>query len=64
MAETLWLPPPQKDLAAGKRQFVELYGSIRVMNTYLKIALDPGGRLRRADHPSRIADAKRLALGR
>jgi type IV secretion system protein VirB5 len=33
------MPPPQKDLAAGKRQFVELYGSITVMNTYLKIAL-------------------------
>src|SRR5204863_8072023 len=36
---TLWMPPPQKDLSAAKRQFVERYGSIAVMNTYLKIAL-------------------------
>src|SRR3981081_526574 len=30
---------PQKDYGAAKRQFLELYGSIAVMNTYLKIAL-------------------------
>jgi type IV secretory pathway TrbF-like protein len=39
MPETLWIPPPEKNFAAAKRQFVELYGSIAVMNTYLKIAL-------------------------
>src|SRR5262245_49949626 len=39
MAETVWMPPPEKDFAAAKRQFVELYGSIAVMNTYLKVAL-------------------------
>jgi type IV secretion system protein VirB5 len=33
------LPPPAKDYAAAKRQFVELYGSLAVMNTYLKIAV-------------------------
>jgi len=37
-APHLELPPP-KDFAAGRRQFVELYGSTAVMNTYLKIAL-------------------------
>ena len=30
---------PQKDYGAAKRQFLELYGSTAVMNTYLKIAL-------------------------
>ena len=30
---------PAKDYAAAKRQFVEIYGSPIVMNTYLKIAL-------------------------
>jgi len=39
MPNTLWMPPPSKDFNAAKRQFVELYGSTRVMNTYLKIAL-------------------------
>jgi type IV secretory pathway TrbF-like protein len=34
----LELPPP-KDFAAARRQFVELYGSTAVMNTYLKIAV-------------------------
>ena len=38
-SETLWMPPPEKDFAAAKRQFVELYGSLAVMNTYLKIAV-------------------------
>jgi type IV secretion system protein VirB5 len=33
------MPPPTPDLQAAKRQFVELYGSIAVMNTYLKIAV-------------------------
>jgi type IV secretion system protein VirB5 len=37
-APHLELPPP-KDFAAGRLQFVELYGSTAVMNTYLKIAL-------------------------
>ena len=31
----------QQDFAAGKRQYLELYGSVAVMNTYLKIALLP-----------------------
>jgi type IV secretion system protein VirB5 len=39
MLDTLSLPPTDKDLAAGKRQFTELYGSLAVMNTYLKIAV-------------------------
>lgn len=30
---------PEKDFEAAKRQYVELYGSLAVMNTYLKIAL-------------------------
>lgn len=33
------LPPPINDFAAAKRQYVERYGSLAVMNTYLKIAL-------------------------
>jgi type IV secretion system protein VirB5 len=37
-APHLELPPPN-DLAAARLQFVELYGSTAVMNTYLKIAL-------------------------
>jgi len=39
MTDTTWMPPPTKDYNAAKRQFVELYGSLAVMNTYLKIAL-------------------------
>src|SRR5579872_4800341 len=31
--------PPTKDFGAAQRQFVELYGSTAVMNTYLKIAV-------------------------
>ena len=31
--------PAQKDFAAARRQFVELYGSTAVMNTYLKITV-------------------------
>ena len=38
-SETPMLPPPPGDYKAAKRQFVELYGSLAVMNTYLKIAL-------------------------
>jgi type IV secretory pathway TrbF-like protein len=37
-APHLQLPPP-KDFAAARRQFVELYGSTAVLNTYLKIAV-------------------------
>ena len=33
------LPPPMNDFAAAKRQYAERYGSLAVMNTYLKIAL-------------------------
>jgi type IV secretory pathway TrbF-like protein len=39
MTDRQLLPPPTKDLNAAKRQFVEIYGSTAVMNTYLKIAL-------------------------
>ena len=39
MPNTLWMPPPSKDFNSAKRQFVELYGSTRVMNTYLKITV-------------------------
>jgi len=39
MADTPFLPPPQIDYQAAKRQFVELYGSLAVMNTYLKITV-------------------------
>jgi len=39
METTSWMPPPEKDYAAAKRQYVELYGSQAVMNTYLKIAV-------------------------
>jgi len=33
------MPPIEKDYNAAKRQYVEQYGSVLVMNTYLKIAL-------------------------
>lgn len=36
--ETPFPPPDAADFAAAKRQYVELYGSVAVMNTYLKIA--------------------------
>jgi len=37
---TAALPSPvAKDLKAARSQFLELYGSLDVMNTYLKIAL-------------------------
>jgi len=39
MTETAWMPSSSKDFEAGKRQFLELYGSLAVMNTYLKIAV-------------------------
>jgi type IV secretion system protein VirB5 len=35
---TTWIPPT-RDFEAAQRQYVELYGSVAVMNTYLKIAL-------------------------
>jgi type IV secretory pathway TrbF-like protein len=37
--ETPWQPPQTKDFAAARSQYVEMYGSLAVMNTYLKIAL-------------------------
>lgn len=39
MSDLHLMPPPAPDYAAAKRQFVELYGSTAVMNTYLKIAV-------------------------
>ena len=39
MSESYPMPLPTKDFNAAKRQFVELYGSTAVMNTYLKIAV-------------------------
>jgi type IV secretory pathway TrbF-like protein len=33
------IPAPAKDYNAAKRQYVEQYGSVLVMNTYLKIAV-------------------------
>jgi type IV secretory pathway TrbF-like protein len=39
MSDVHLMPPPTPDFNAAKRQFVELHGSIAVMNTYLKIAV-------------------------
>ncbi len=39
MSAAQWMPPPTKDLNAAKRQYVEQFGSVLVMNTYLKVAL-------------------------
>jgi len=39
MSEAYPMPLPTKDFNAARHQFVELYGSIAVMNTYLKIAV-------------------------
>jgi len=39
MIEAPLMPPPATDYKAARRQFVELYGSLAVMNTYLKIAV-------------------------
>jgi type IV secretion system protein VirB5 len=39
MSDAHLMLPPAKDFNSAKRQFVELYGSTAVMNTYLKIAL-------------------------
>jgi len=39
MSTTEPIALPTKDFGAAKRQFLELYGSTAVMNTYLKIAL-------------------------
>jgi type IV secretory pathway TrbF-like protein len=38
-AATPWMPPPAKDFNAARRQYVEQFGSVLVMNTYLKITL-------------------------
>lgn len=35
----LELPAPDSEFAAARRQYVELHGSLAVMNTYLKIAV-------------------------
>ena len=39
MIPTHALPPPTKDFDAARRQYVEQFGSVLVMNTYLKIAV-------------------------
>lgn len=39
MSEPVWIAPPEKTASAARHQFVELYGSVLVMNTYLKVAL-------------------------
>src|SRR6266849_3944266 len=39
MSAAHWMPPPTKDFNAAKRQYVEQFGSVLVMNTYLKIAV-------------------------
>src|SRR6266852_8515933 len=39
MSDLHLMPLPTPDFDGAKRQFVELYGSIAVMNTYLKIAV-------------------------
>jgi type IV secretory pathway TrbF-like protein len=39
MSDLHLMATPSPDFHAAKRQFVELYGSIAVMNTYLKIAV-------------------------
>src|SRR2546427_7765311 len=39
MSSTHWTLPPSKDLNAASREYVEQFGSLIVMNTYLKIAL-------------------------
>lgn len=36
---TTKLPPPDPDYLNAKRQYVEQYGSVLVMNTYLKVAV-------------------------
>src|ERR1700674_5881316 len=39
MIDSRLLPPPSPDFSAARRQYMELYGSMAVMNPYLKIAL-------------------------
>src|ERR1051326_7461700 len=39
MRATHWIMPRTKDLNATKRQYVEQFGSLIVMNTYLKLAV-------------------------
>jgi type IV secretory pathway TrbF-like protein len=34
-----WMPPVEKDFESARRQYVEQFGSVLVMNTYLKIAV-------------------------
>src|ERR1051325_6420169 len=36
---TYWLPSPSKDYNAARRHYVEHYGSVLMMHTYLKIAV-------------------------
>jgi type IV secretion system protein VirB5 len=38
-AAAAWMPPPQKDLSAASRQYVEQFGSYLVTITYLKITV-------------------------
>jgi type IV secretory pathway TrbF-like protein len=39
MSATHWTLPPEKDFRSAERQYVEQFGSVLVMNTYLKIAV-------------------------
>ena len=39
MPNTMAIPPPAKDFEAAKRQYLELYASKAVTNTYLTIAV-------------------------
>lgn len=39
MSTPVLIAPAEKDAASARRQFVELYGSLAVMNTYLKVAV-------------------------
>ena len=39
MSTTHWTLPPTKDLNAARREYVEQFGSLVVMNTYLKITI-------------------------
>src|SRR4051812_34775617 len=39
MSQTHWMPSSAKDFDSAQRQYVEHFGSLAVMNTYLKIAV-------------------------
>ncbi len=39
MNETIWSPPSDADFAAARQTHMELYGSVSVHNTYLRIAV-------------------------